>query len=219
MHMSADANKWLELNTSYCRRLSAWISVKACEACRASSAPDIARALWKEGVMPGAGTFCEGCNGLHDQVQFSATILNHSLQHALEELLDADGLPEEETAGKYAGHDASVIDEDILDEELLELLPEYKLLQQETEALPRTRRKPAISKRVRQFAVYTGSCRRCGGYMMRDIEEQFGERDEDAHRCFTCGWRTSPGYEFNRPSKVEQSGRTLTGKEGKNGQK
>jgi hypothetical protein len=50
----------------------------------------------------------------------------------------------------------------------------------------------------RRVAVFVGRCHKCGGYMMNALERHDGIRDDEVYRCFNCGWRTSPRYQFNR---------------------
>ena len=58
-------------------------------------------------------------------------------------------------------------------------------------------RKPA--KTVPQkFAVPTGVCPRCQGYLVNDPERGDGIWDTGVYRCFNCGHRVSPVYEWNR---------------------
>ena len=53
-------------------------------------------------------------------------------------------------------------------------------------------------KGPRRFAVFMGRCPRCKGFMI-NIPERYNDiRDDDVYRCFTCGYRTSPGYQWNR---------------------
>ena len=190
MHMALNADEWLKLNTSYCQRLSAWLTEKACEANRILS-------------FSGKGDLrCKSCNGLGDQINPSNETLTCSLIAALVDVFEADEPPEEctEDDGEdvFDEMDCREIDEDELDEELAALLPEYQLHIGKDQALSKKKPQAVESRRPKQVAVFAGRCRRCGGFMINVPERQFDERDEDVYRCFSCGWRTSPEYAWNR---------------------
>lgn len=187
MHMALNAEEWIRLNTSYCNRLSAWLSPKSCEANRVRSASG-------EGDLR-----CSGCNGLNDQEQVSST-LNRSLHLALVEVLTADdstaedeGKPEELAPLYERG--CFDLDELELDELLAGL---FELGQEEMREECRPVYLEDSPEKPRRVPVFTGRCSRCNGYMVNDQERQSNERDEHVYRCFTCGYRTSPIYKDNR---------------------
>lgn len=186
MHMAANADEWLQLNTSYCHRLRAWVTAKTCEKNRLRSG------------LPSGDLRCNGCNGLSDQALPLDVTLSRSLQLALEEVLKSDTLPKEQVLD---GEDVDnleygSIDEDELEAELAKLLPEYRVYLQSSETERRIR--PAKTVKVKKVAVYLGRCQICGGYMVFAPERQFDERDDEVYRCYSCSWRTSPEYEWNR---------------------
>ncbi|EKD36403.1 MAG: hypothetical protein ACD_75C01523G0005 [uncultured bacterium] len=207
MHMALSADDWLQLNTSYCKRLAAWITARSCDSNRVLSSSKV------------GDLRCNGCNGLHDQVLTATPILTDSLHHALAELLEEDTQQEEQSELQNLGDDSGAMDnlsmdEDDLDDEVLALFPELReffevrepeqdvpltkhLAEQE---VPITRHKVKASNK--KYAVLIGRCKRCHGYMQNDIEWHHGEHDDDIHRCFTCGWRTSPVYAWNRDMAV-----------------
>jgi hypothetical protein len=107
---------------------------------------------------------------------------------------------EDESREQYPALTGSPVASQQLDDELLSLFPEMAdLIEEVDDEPPEPRRKLHHAEDTRKsYAVYMGRCERCQGYMVRDIEGQFSKRDDDVHRCFTCGWRTSPVYEWNR---------------------
>ncbi|GFO61179.1 hypothetical protein GMST_35040 [Geomonas silvestris] len=196
MHMALNADEWIRLNTSYCNRLCLWITAKNCEVNRLrseSSTGDLR---------------CKGCNGLHDQAQPIEVALTRSLQQTLEEIFALDQLQHEDsnysqTQAGYHSDDLgdSLIDEDELDDLLSVLFPEFQESQPISAPLSQSFTKCLNAHKPRKVAVYIGRCRKCGGYMIHAPERQFDQRDEEVYRCFSCSWRTSPGYSWNRINK------------------
>ena len=107
---------------------------------------------------------------------------------------------DEEIGGEPTYLDNIAIDEDALDKELAALMPEYLLSLEDEEESPAPRRSKSPSK-IKQVAVFMGRCPKCGGYMLNAPERQFDQWDEEVYRCFSCSWRTSPVYEWNRGAK------------------
>ncbi len=201
-----DIEHWLAENTLFCFRYQARMSPDACKANRKHSGEDLR---------------CENCGGLDDQGTKQVVRLHNLLrsenihpldQGGLEDPEDDEGTPDELlTVGvpEDQAEDLSCLEEleyelsDVqlealclgLSLEMKEILGDETL---ESEEWPRSDRQASRKGTTRKVAVYTGRCHRCGGYMVNSPEAQFSIRDESVYRCFTCGWRTSPGYEFNR---------------------
>jgi len=189
MHMVQLSEQWLALNAMYCNRYHARMTPIQCEANR--QRVDACR--------------CNGCGGLEEQereierqepvVFFSdepedldPEPMKQALAEALQEALDCndDEFPlddleelEEETEGELTGIQRQLMAllGDDIEEEIVE-------------------RKPA--KKERRFMVFKGRCPRCQGYMINIPERYDDIRDDDVHRCFNCGYRSSPGYTWNR---------------------
>lgn len=104
--------------------------------------------------------------------------------------------------------DPAMFDEEIdcpavcIDDEVLRLFPELREFIEEGAEAGNEGRKGRIAAKSKQHtnkcAVYIGRCKRCNGYMINALERHGGIKDDDVYRCFTCGWRTSPVYQFNR---------------------
>jgi len=193
MHMALNVDEWMKLNTAYCKRLCVWLSGRACEINRqySNSATGDLR--------------CRGCNGLNDQAPPLDVMLSRSLQLALEEVLEAAALPKEQILCEDddLGDDSDAleqdsIDEDELDAALAELMPEYEVCLQRSEICSERKTPPSKAHKVKKFAVYMGRCTRCGGYMVFAPEWQAPLRDDEVYRCYSCSWRTSPEYDWNR---------------------
>jgi len=192
MHMALNADEWLLLHTAHCNRMTAWITAKTCEGNRLRSGSD-------------SGLNCNGCEGLYNQAEPLELILSRSLQHSLEEILTMDGLQEEgntysvEKAGVDTRDlDPGSVDEDALDKELAALFPEYTDSMQLSDLVWEEVCRPVKAQKVKKFAVYMGRCQKCGGYMIFAPEQQFDVKDVEVYRCYSCSWRVSPEYEWNR---------------------
>jgi hypothetical protein len=215
MHMAVaqDYGDWLAKNAAYCWRLSANIAPTACRSARALS----------EGK--GGDLRCEGCEGLHNQPERGATQLQlvppsaatyntaelDPFTVALLSILEG-GQEEAEAGTEAVENELSFsdfcINEGDLDETMIsqlsrELEDDSPWVVTSLKAYD-VRIKTAPSRR---YAVLQGRCRKCGGYMVSDLEGQFEQRDEDISRCYNCGLRTSPEYVFNRenPGATYQS--------------
>lgn len=186
MHMALSTEEWLSQQALYCNRYKARLTQVHCD--RNQLRTDDCR--------------CDGCGGLeeeqreiepHEPVVFYSdpepeeldpTPLIQALAGALQEVLDGDEEvpfddeeePDEESAVELTGFQRQLLAlmGDDVDEPIAE-------------------RKPT-KKGPRRFAVFMGRCPRCKGYMINSPERD----DHDAHRCLTCGYRTSPGYVWNR---------------------
>lgn len=52
--------------------------------------------------------------------------------------------------------------------------------------------------------VFMGRCHRCNGYMVHGAKEHHdGATDDEVYRCFNCGWKISPQYDYNRKNPGE----------------
>jgi DNA-directed RNA polymerase subunit M/transcription elongation factor TFIIS len=202
--VATDIETWLAANTVYCSRYQARLSPVACAQNRALRYDDCR---------------CEGCGGLHDQPPpLPALRLVAPTRHASED--EPDTAPLASTA-EVLQYEVVCFDQVGEADETLALLADLgiELAEEQLEALcselseetgePRTEDtlrldKEALSdrrdrkSRRRKVAVFVGRCHRCGGYMVNDRERQFDETDEEIYRCFSCGWRISPVYAFNR---------------------
>lgn len=215
MHLAvstSDIETWLAVNTLYCTRHHARLTVAACASNRQQSLFDMR---------------CEGCGGLDDQpppalqtlhlllsgfsdnppeqdTEDCASEMMQQLEHLTDHATDQGSellLWEEENLLVALDHIESIIpgiahdvaalvDEDVSQPDSD---PGEALL---NEAAARDRQ--ARSERGRRFLVFTGRCARCDGYMAYDPDKQFDEQDHDSYHCLACGWRTSPTYAFNR---------------------
>jgi ribosomal protein L44E len=107
---------------------------------------------------------------------------------------------------------ATFEEQDGLEDELLKLFPEFSdisgvqnLRKNQVYQIAGTvsNSQNGLYKSPIRIAVYIGRCKRCGGYMVNALEgRQFGRRIDDVYRCFSCGWRTSPQYAWNRQELV-----------------
>ncbi|MBK5274598.1 MAG: hypothetical protein JJE30_06060 [Desulfuromonadales bacterium] len=192
MHMAISSDDWLALNTQHCNRYHARMTPAVCT----------------ENQLKTDNYLCSGCSGLED-VQWELERrepvvipcapeaddpMTQALAGALQDILD--GKEDEELPEDPEGDE---LDDELVEEELNGF--HYKLLALmdcEPEE-PEPERRPNLEhKRPRRVAVYMGRCPRCSGYVINDPEMQFADRDNEAYRCFSCGWRTSPAYEWNR---------------------
>jgi hypothetical protein len=199
MHMAFNEDEWIKLNTSYCHRLCAWISSRTCDVNRERS------------VAVAGDLRCVGCNGLHDQTP-ELDPLGCSLKSALEAVLHSEvdteeqGLPKGDQDVDEQGLFRARSDEDEVDAELLAMFPELQELFDITDPeppSPEDREHESLAGNRFQMArkrcaVFSGRCKKCNGYMINDIERHDGIKDDDVYRCFTCGWRISPVYAWNR---------------------
>jgi hypothetical protein len=147
---------------------------------------------------------CQGCGGLNDQSKtLESTAKIDPFASALLSILDDE---EENVESDPQDVNESWIDRDDLDDEVLRLFPELQEFIEEPgtdtintgdETQGKIRRVESVQHRDK-YSVYMGRCGRCKGYMTNDIECHDGIKDDDIYRCFTCGWRTSPVYQWNR---------------------
>jgi hypothetical protein len=170
----------------------------------------------------GSDCRCEGCGGLHEQpLPLPALRLISPARPEYEEEPEKTALPDAPDAAEchqdeFTSHDQVLaeaedlvflndLDIELSDEQLEAFCPGLskdigELLTEETPLLDEKAR-PDRRERIphrRKVAVFMGRCHKCGGYMANDRERQFSEKDEEVYRCFTCGWRVSPVYAFNR---------------------
>jgi hypothetical protein len=205
MHMALSADEWLKLNTSYCHRHLAWIGESACQTNQRLSSSDLR---------------CAGCNGLYDQPEPVSLRLAYSSSRSIqvEETEPAEAIELEIVADPDPGDDGAEIGDldglnnleiDFTLEQLEALCPGLSkelaaLLGDEFKEEPEEAETPArrpcrnVSGKPHRVAVYMGRCRKCGGYMLNALERREGIRDDEVYKCHACGWRTSPGYEWNR---------------------
>jgi hypothetical protein len=204
-----DIETWLATNTAYCLRYQARLSMAACGQNRGRSGGDCR---------------CEGCGGLYDQPppvlalrlvsparyanenEPDRAILPVDVEDPQGEFPNADQIEDEsDTLALLADFEVELAEEQLgdlcpgLSGEIGELLAEDTAQMDEEVLSERREKKP----RRRKVAVFMGRCHRCSGYMVNDRERQFGETDEELYRCFSCGWRISPIYAFNRATPVK----------------
>ena len=174
MHMMISPEEWLSENAMYCNRQGLRVTPAHCEEYRKIHAE----------------SRCRGCGGLEERrrdleykepvVFFSdpepEAVMTTALAEALQEILDCDMV-----AGNQAGSEMSAFQRELLS--LLEDDPEELIVE----------RRPK-SKVSRRYARFMGRCPKCRGYMVNSPERH----DDDVYRCFTCGHRTSPEYQWNR---------------------
>lgn len=192
--MTPTADEWLTLNTRHCNRYQARLTPGECEINR-QKASDLR---------------CSGCNGLEDvqrKLEYREPVviqcepeaddpMTQALVGVLQEILNGE-------EGEEALEDLEDEEDEKQDDEPEEELSgfHHKLLAlmdcTSEELEPECRPKPEKT-RNRLFAVYMGRCQRCSGYVEYYPEILFGDRDDETHRCLSCGWRTSPAYEWNR---------------------
>lgn len=184
-------NYWLDANTILCRRLSARITEETCLKNRTISAGQY------------GDHRCEGCGGLFDQpeavLHLVASIPDEEQEAAFELEEDAPCRPDIYGAVEALNASSEVSD-------FLAYLPDD--IAQEVAAIFSDDEKPDPDEDIRadrwkpqpprKVAVFVGRCPRCRNYMVNDREWQFGIYDEEIYRCFSCGYRTSPVYQFNR---------------------
>jgi hypothetical protein len=208
MHLAIAGNfdyeEWLSGNTFLCLRYQARLTHAACEHNRCQSTKEI-----------GGDDRCQGCNGLHDQPDPAAPRLHLVASPSKEEEPGED--PFVEMLQSILKSDLNELDSEDVDEEIdlsdfftdlddldsgiLDQFSELRDLLDDSEPdIPVRKKEPKPKK----YAVYQGRCQRCGGYMVWDIEGQFGNRDDDVYRCYNCGWRISPIYLFNRGSDINR---------------
>jgi len=184
MHMALPIDNWLEQNALFCNRYHARMAPGVCDCNRGG----------KEAAR------CDGCNGLEDQqresprrepvVFFSEPDPEEPLT-AEEEETELDGL-------ELEGLDIT-LEEDALNDFHLGLLA---LLEDDLEE-PEEQISEPEKKGPRRFAVYEGRCPRCTGYMVNDPEHYDGIRDDNLYRCYSCSFRISPAYQWNRLQRAE----------------
>lgn len=174
---------WLASNAALCLRMDARITEAGCLDNQRQSKFD---------------NRCTGCRGLFDQaVPVAAAPLSFVFLDELEESQQAQEETDVWTASD--SHNRPELDEDALEELLAKYFPDDEADQEAEEQ----KREPVYlddpkPDKGRRVPVYVGRCARCGGYMVNALERYDGIKDDDVYRCFTCSWRTSPGYKHNR---------------------
>jgi len=173
---------WLVENTALCQRMAGRITVATCLDNQRQSKAD---------------NRCTGCRGLFDQAE---PVAASPLPLTCLDEPEASQPDHEETDFWVASDDQDRpdLDDDELEELLAEYFPDEEPEQQEQEHRDTVCLDDPPDTRGRRVQVYLGRCVRCGGYMINALERHDGIKDDDVYRCFTCGWRTSPGYEINR---------------------
>lgn len=184
MHMALAEDQWLNQNTLFCNRLHARLTPAVCRANQRSV--DDCR--------------CHGCSGLEDQ--------ERKLPRREPVIVLADPEPEQAIERETEACDEYWLDTEEPELEAEEELSDLhrcllELIDQEEEEAPQ--RRPE-HRRPRKVAVFMGRCPRCSGYMTEAPEQQFEVRDNEVYRCFSCGYRSSPSYQWNRKQVPEQKG-------------
>lgn len=191
MHMALSTDEWLSQKALYCNRYHARLTPVHCE----------------ENRQRTADSRCSGCDGLEEQPreleqhepvvfysdpesdELDPSPMIQALAGALQEVLD--GYEEELPPDDQGDPEGNPRDELTgFERELLALLGDN--LDEPIFERKRAKEGP------RRFAVFIGRCPRCKGFMVNAPERYNDNRDDDVHRCFTCGYRTSPGYQWNR---------------------
>lgn len=188
-NISSEAcNAWLESNrAAWCHRLSAVITLAACETNRAVSS------------KKNSDCRCDGCDNLYNQPEPGGSFLPCVVHPETAPPEDIETIPaneetdclgewqaEERETQKSAEHLNGFHHEllNLLEEELEEFEPD---------------RKPEANQPINsRVPVFIGRCSHCKGYMVATREIRDGILDNAVYRCFNCGWRTSPGYLQNR---------------------
>ncbi len=184
MHVAIPLDNWLEKNALYCNRYHARLTPATCAANREKFGEER----------------CAGCGGLEDQVrepERRSPIVIYS-EPEPEEIPGVDPEVDDDEFGQDyfpAEIEETTIQEKGLNDFQRELLAQLEDDWEEDEP----ERRPEPKKKLkRRYAVYLGRCPRCSGYMVNIPEFHDSIRDDDVYRCFTCGHRTSPTYEWNR---------------------
>jgi len=204
MHIALSFDSWIVENTLFCNRYHARFTPGAC-----------GRQRKQFGDL-----LCAGCAGLEVQARElprvepvvsicetktevrSIAPLTRAFTAILQEILDGDEWVDEVQDDPQP--------QDIFPEnaESAEIDPVTKFLLEQLQVLDEEdepdleaarveTREPA--ERVRRVRVYVGRCLKCAGYMVHAAKEcHDGTPDDEIYRCWNCGWRTSPAYEFNR---------------------
>lgn len=193
MHMALSPGDWLDKHGLFCNRYHARFAPETCLKNR----------------MQQDDTLCTGCSGLEEtarelprpkpdivqsEPEPGQDPMSQALAGALQEILNIDEnvcLPEDES------EDFPVSEPEELNDFHLQMLA---LLDGDDE--PESLRKPRKNNRPHRYAIPLGRCPRCKGYLVTAPEKWCGEYDYDTYRCFACGHRTSPGYEWNRTRKT-----------------
>ena len=197
MHMALPSDNWLEQNALFCNRFHARLAPGACVCNR-------------EGK---AAQHCAGCNGLEDHqrelprsepvIFFSEPDpeeldpLSRAFVAALQGILDCDEwevLIEEPEY--YPDANLAKVELNGFYHNLLSLLEDDQEESEEPRPVPE-------KKGPRRFAVFMGRCTRCSGWMVNAPEFYDAIRDEAVYRCYSCGYRSSPSYKWNRSQSVE----------------
>jgi len=140
---------------------------------------------------------CGGCAGLEDverELERVEPVIFLGLPDPEESLIEEPATEDEDSYLYDPAPAVLSMDLDDLDELGSGLLAFMEDEYEEPEP-PRRRKQEKTGLR---FAVFMGRCPRCRGYMLNSPERD----DHAVHRCFTCGYRTSPGYVWNRNQGV-----------------
>ena len=217
-----DYQEWLAVHAGYCRRLAANITHAACQSnqCISSGMNGDLRCSGCGGLddqpAPEARrttlTVIEGCHHSPVPPMEELDPLSRAFTAALQEILDedreqwlddelVDGLRDDDLDGSEPQNtleNAGAAGLDPLTQLLLsELQRDDKENNQEMETIwLEIVEQPQRKQRVQ---VYVGRCMRCEGYMVHAAKEcHDGIVDDEIYRCFCCGWRVSPAYDYNR---------------------
>ena len=194
-----DYQEWLALHTSYCKRLAANITLATCQSNQRLSAAAT------------GDLRCVDCGGLHDQAQPAHLRLVVTSASDREDGFDDDGgadpRGDDENTDEVSSAHATIIDHetenpeefDPLTRALIAELQGYLKEDDAPEPEPARAEVKEMPERHRRVRVFTGRCYRCAGYMVHGAKEcHEGVVDDEVYRCFNCGERISPAYDFNR---------------------
>jgi len=211
MHMTLSPDEWLSLNARYCNRYLVRLTPANCAANRIKT--DDCR--------------CNGCNGLEDvQREPERTVpviihdepepetcctdpMSRALAKALYEILAGDEWLDEEPVDDLEDDEEDDLEPQAtipndtgngeVDPLIQLLLGELQGYGGETEPEPLRVEIVEPPERKRHVKVYVGRCLKCEGYMVpAPWEGHDGIADREVYRCFNCGWRISPAYDYNR---------------------
>lgn len=217
-----DYQEWLAVHSGYCRRLSAYITYGACQDNQRLSAKDRGdlRCFGCGGLddqpepLPIRPVLTAIEGGLlvaaNDRCAAALSPLTQLLIDALQEILDGDEVLDDDLLSSR-GDDALDDISDLYRQGPLEAAENMplsalllaKLHEYDEDDRPETIKSTAgIRKRLERknrVSVYMGRCQRCSGFMVHGVKEYHdGVVDDEVYRCFNCGWRTSPAYDYNR---------------------
>ncbi len=214
MHMAPSMKDWLDQNAQYCNRYSVRMTPQVCAANQKES--DDLRCVGCSGLEDSYREIerpLPAADASEPEREVESTdALSMALATALQEVMDGgpaveddpvdDFEDEEETPPPRPIAKACVDNRDPLMRLLLvELQKTMEDEPQETDLVPaRTlNRRSKQYKDPRPVRVYIGRCQKCGGYMvLAAFERCDGKEDREVYRCFNCGWRISPAYDYNR---------------------